>query len=173
VDDFEEFVRSRSSGLARVAYLLTGDTHLAEELLQDVLARVVDRWPAIVRGGDPEPYVRRVLYNRAVDGWRHRRRHVSLERLAHDPREELKALADDAEIVARRVALRDALARLTPRQRAVLILRFYEDYTEVRAAAVLGCSVNTVKSQIRHALERLRALAPELADTFDHGRTGA
>ena len=62
--------------------------------------------------------------------------------------------------------LADALARLTPKQRAVLVLRFYEDRTEVEAAEALGCSVNTVKSQTRHALERLRVLAPELTKTF-------
>ena len=76
------------------------------------------------------------------------------------------AAGDDEETIAHRIVLRDALARLTSRQRAVLVLRFYEDRTEVQTAEVLGCSVNTVKSQTRHALERLRALAPELADTF-------
>ena len=65
-----------------------------------------------------------------------------------------------------RLTLVDALSRLTPRQRAVLVARFYEDRTEVDTARVLGCSVSTVKSQTRHALERLRVLAPELATTF-------
>ena len=65
------------------------------------------------------------------------------------------------------MVLRDALAQLTPKQRAVLVLRFYEDRTEVDAAAVLGCSVSTVKSQTRYALARLRALGPDLAETFD------
>ena len=63
---------------------------------------------------------------------------------------------------------RAALARLTPRQRAVLVLRFYEDRTEVETAVLLGCSVSTVKSQARHALERLRVLAPDLAATYGH-----
>ena len=70
-----------------------------------------------------------------------------------------------------RLTLAAALARLTPRQRAVLVARFYEDRTEVDAARVLGCSVSTVKSQTRHALERLRVLAPELADTFGREET--
>ena len=71
-----------------------------------------------------------------------------------------------ADAVDTRLTLAEALARLTPRQRAVLVARFYEDRTEVDAARVLGCSVSTVKSQTRHALERLRVLAPELAATF-------
>ena len=165
MEDFEAFVRARSASLAGTAYLLSGDRHLAEDLLQDALSRVADRWPSIARGGDPEPYVRRALYNRAIVMWRRRRwREVPH---SDDPRPELRGRADDAETIARRLALRDALARLTPRQRAVLALRFYEDRSEAEAAAVLGCSVNTVKSQTRHALERLRQLAPELAETFD------
>jgi RNA polymerase sigma factor (sigma-70 family) len=74
---------------------------------------------------------------------------------------------DDATVIARRVVLADALARLTPRQRAVLVLRWYEDRTEADTAVLLGCSVNTVKSQTRLALRRLRELAPDLAATFD------
>lgn len=78
---------------------------------------------------------------------------------------------DHSEAAARRLVLREALSRLTPRQRAVLVLRFYEDATEVQAAHLLGCSVSTVKSQTRHALERLRVLAPELAETFGQALT--
>ncbi|HEX6871058.1 MAG TPA: SigE family RNA polymerase sigma factor [Micromonosporaceae bacterium] len=166
MDDFVEFVRARSAVLARVAYLLTGDFHLAEDLLQDALARLADRWPEVVRRGDPEPYLRRILYHRAVDGWRFRRRQFPVQPLT-DHEHALSSPGDDAEQVARRLVLRAALARLTPRQRAVLVLRFYEDHTEAETAALLGCSVNTVKSQTRHALGRLRALAPELAETFD------
>jgi RNA polymerase sigma-70 factor (sigma-E family) len=167
VEDFDAFVRARSAALARTAYLLTGDRHLAEDLLQDTLARVAERWRSVVRSGDPEPYVRRVLYTRAVDGWRYRRR--ARESAAAAARLEPISAGDDGETVARRVVLRDALGRLTPRQRAVLVLRFYEDRTEAETAEMLGCSVNTVKSQTRHALARLRVLAPELAATF--GRT--
>ena len=165
MDGFEAFVRARSPALARTAYLLTGNRQLAEDLLQETLVRAAERWSTLVRGGAPEPYVRRMLYTRAVDGWRKRRR-VG-ERIGGDPPPELRGPDDTAETIARRLVLRDALAKLTPRQRAVLVLRFYEDLTEVATADVLGCSVNTVKSQTRHALDRLRALAPELADTFD------
>jgi RNA polymerase sigma-70 factor (sigma-E family) len=169
VEDFAEFVRARSAALARTAYLLSGDRHLAEDLLQEALSRAAERWRALVRDGrDPEPYVRRVLYTRAVDGWRRRRRRPEV--LSQAP-PELGSPGDDAEAVARRLVLRDALLRLTPRQRAVLVLRFYEDRSEVETADLLSCSVSTVKSQTRHALGRLRVLAPELADTFDRVAT--
>jgi RNA polymerase sigma-70 factor (sigma-E family) len=164
VDSFEAFVRARSAALARAAYLLTGDRHAAEDLLQDTLARVAERWTAIVRGGDPEPYVRQVLYRRSVDVWRGRRWR---EVLRGDDAPELLGPGDPADAVAARLVLRAALGRLTPRQRAVLILRFYEDRTEQQTADILGCSANTVKSQTRHAIARLRELVPDLADTFD------
>lgn len=159
-EGFTCFVRARSAALGRTAHLLTGDRQLAEDLLQEALTRVAARWEKVCAGGDPEPYVRRVLYTCAVDGWRRRR---PVEVLGEVPG---ATAADSSEEVTRRVVLREALARLTPRQRAVLVLRFYEDATEVQAAQVLGCSVSTVKSQTRHALARLRTLAPELEETF-------
>jgi len=168
-DGFRAFVAARSAALARTAYLLTGDRHLAEDLLQEALSRVADRWERLASAGNPEPYVRRVLYTCAVDGWRRKRMAQVLDGV---PRE-LAGPGDDAEAVARRVVLRDALARLTPRQRAVLVLRFYEDRTEAQTADVLGCSVSTVKSQTRHALGRLRTLAPELAASFGPVDAGA
>lgn len=73
MDDFDAYVRGRSAALARTAYLLTGDLHHAEDLLQDTLARIAHRWPTLARRGDPEPYVRKVMYHRAVDTWRRRR----------------------------------------------------------------------------------------------------
>jgi RNA polymerase sigma-70 factor (sigma-E family) len=166
VDDFEAFVRARSLALARTAYLLAGDRHVAEDLLQEALARVSVRWRALVRAGDPEPYVRRVLYSVAVDGWRRHTRRQRVEQAAAGREAGPRGADDGAETVTRRLVLRDALSRLTPRQRAVLVLRFYEDLSESQAAEVLGCSVNTVKSQTRHALGRLRELAPELDATF-------
>ena len=158
---FTAYVHARSAALGRTAFLLTADRHLAEDLLQEALARVAARWEAVVAGGDPEPYVRRVLYTCAVDGWRRKRLSEVLGQ------QQVERAADDhSDAAARRLVLRDALAKLTPRQRAVLVLRFYEDATEVQAAHLLGCSVSTVKSQTRHALARLRVLAPELADAF-------
>ena len=159
--DFATFVAARSASLARTAYLLTADRHSAEDLLQEALAAVASRWETVSAGGDPEPYVRRVLYTRAVDGWRRKRPREVLSDRVPEVRGE-----DSSDATTRRLVLRDALARLTPRQRAVLVLRFYEDVTEVQTAALLGCSVSTVKSQTRHALSRLRVLAPELAESF-------
>ena len=157
---FTAFVRARSAALGRTALLLTGDRQLAEDLLQEALSRTASRWEKVVAGGDPEPYVRRVLYTCAVDGWRRRRVREVVGRVADAP------VDDGSDDVDRRVVLQAALARLTPRQRAVLVLRFYEDATEVQTAELLGCSVSTVKSQARHALGRLRVLAPELSDAF-------
>ncbi|MDX6227616.1 MAG: hypothetical protein QOI76_1006 [Frankiales bacterium] len=161
-DGFRDFVVARSPALARTAYLLTGDRQLAEDLVQEALTRVASRWSKVAAGGDPEPYVRRVLYTCAVDGWRRRR-----------PREVLRAapseragVTDDAEAVTQRLALQAAMAKLTAKQRAVLVLRFFEDRTEAQTAAVLGCSVNTVKSQTRHALRRLQELSPSLLGAF-------
>ena len=159
---FEAFVAARSAALGRTAVLLAGDRHLAQDLLQDALAKVASRWDRVVAAGDPEPYVRRVLYTCAVDGHRRRRLREVLTGDLPDVR------ADDASGAAdRRLVLQAALARLSPRQRAVLVLRFYDDATEVQAAAVLGCSVSTVKSTARDALARLRALAPELDDLVE------
>jgi RNA polymerase sigma-70 factor (sigma-E family) len=164
MDDFEAWVAARAHVLARSAYLLTADVHLAQDLVQETLARVAQHWAQVSRAGSPDAYARRVMHNLAIDHWRRRR--VRPREVADQARPELAAPGDDADTVTRRLVLRDALTKLTPKQRAVLSLRFYEDLTERQAAEVLGCSVNTVKSQTRHALERLRVLAPELVPTF-------
>jgi len=162
--EFEAFVRARSTALIRTAYLLTGDPHRAEDVLQETLIRAADRWSRITNGEDPEPYVRRILYTRAVDGWRHRRvrdqAHASVPPVRGDA-------PPSHDGVGHRLLLREALLRLTPRQRAVLVLRFYEDLTERQTAEQMGCSVSTVKSQTRHALQRLRVLAPDLLAELD------
>ncbi|GAA2996888.1 SigE family RNA polymerase sigma factor [Streptosporangium longisporum] len=155
-DDFREFVLARQQALMRFAYLLTGDAHLAEDLLQSVLIKVVGKWPTLSRDGNPEAYTRKALVNQSISWWRRPR----LESPSADPPER-GASHDEATLD--RIVLRQALARLTPKQRAVIVLRFWEDLTETQTAETLGCSVGTVKSQVHHALARLRALAPELA----------
>lgn len=157
VEDFEAWVRARAGALGRSAYVLTGDVHLAEDLVQDTLARVADHWARVSRRGEPDAYARQVMHHLAIDRWRRRR--ARPPEVLTDAHPELGGEGPDVE---RRLVLRDALARLTPKQRAVLSLRFFEDLTEVQAAQVLGCSPNTVKSQTRQALERLRVLAPDL-----------
>ncbi len=157
VEDFEAWVRARAGALARSAYLLTGDVQLAEDLVQDTLARVADHWARVSRRGEPDAYARQVMHHLAIDRWRRRRARPPEVLTDRHPE-----LGGDGPDVERRLVLRDALSRLTPKQRAVLSLRFYEDLTEVQTAQVLGGSPNTVKSQSRQALERLRVLAPDL-----------
>jgi len=158
--DFDEFVRARAGALGRVAYLLTGDRQQAEDLVQITLERCAVHWHRLE---DPDAYARRVLYSRAVSWWRvrHRRRG---EVLTDRPPEAVGGPVGDLDL---RIVLQRALARLTPRQRAVLVLRFYEDRSERDTARLLDVAVGTVKSQTRHALRRLRELAPELADLVD------
>jgi RNA polymerase sigma-70 factor (sigma-E family) len=162
-ESFRRYVGERLASLSRIAYLLTGDAHQAEDLVQATLVRVADRWERIVRGGDPDPYVRRVLYTQHVTAWR-RRRPVDEPRA--DPPD--RAVPDPSEQVVLSLAVRQAMARLTPRQRAVLVLRYFEDLTEARTAEMLGLSVGTVKSHAREALDRLRRHAPELSTTEVH-----
>jgi RNA polymerase sigma-70 factor (sigma-E family) len=151
---FHEFVVSRLPALSRTAYLLTGDYHLAEDLVQASLFKAAKAWHRIK--GDPEAYVRRVLYTQNVSWWRSRGKVVERPLQSYDDR---PAAADDVDL---RMSLERALARLTPKQRTVLVLRYYEDLTEVEAARVLGIGVGTVKSQSRQALARLRTVAPHL-----------
>jgi len=156
---FDEFVTTRTMALSRVAFLLTGDHHLAQDLLQVALAQVASRWPE-VRDGNPEAYVRRCLINE-MTSWRRRRRYR--ERPTGSI-VETPGAGDLATSVVRRVVVGRALARLTHRQRAVLVLRYYEDLSAADTADIMGVSIGTVKSQTSHAIGRLRAVAPELAE---------
>jgi len=150
---FEEFVAARRPALLRTAYLLTGSHADAEDLVQNALIRTVPHWKRIA--DRPEPYVRQVLARESVSRWRRRRwRETSTETLPERP------LAGPD--VDGRLALRGALASLAPRQRAVIVLRYYEDLTEKDTASVLGIAVGTVKSQARDGLARLRELLPDL-----------
>ena len=144
-DGFEEFVGARRDALLRTAYLLTGNHHDAEDLVQTTLIKVVPKWARIQ--DRPEPYVRRVLARESVNRWRRRRwREVSTdavpETMHHDTTD--------------RIALLEDLRRLSPRQRAVIVLRYFDDLTEADTAAALGISVGTVKSHVRDGLARLR-----------------
>ncbi len=152
--DFEEFVVARSAALLRTAYLLTGHRQDAEDLVQTALLKAVPRWDRIQ---EHEPYVRRILANESVSRWRRRRwRETSTESLPELP--------DEGPELEGRLVLRRALGQLAPRQRAVIVLRYFDDLTESQTAEVLGISVGTVKSQSRDAIARLRALVPGLDD---------
>ena len=148
-DGFEEFVAVRSARLLRTAYLLTGDWARAEDLLQTALARAWVAWHRL--DADPEPYVRKIIVN-TYSSWWHRR--WNAEDPTGDPPDQLAA--DAYAPVEERDALWRALGRLPKRQRAVIVLRFFEDLTESVVAELLGCSVGTVKSQTSKALEKLR-----------------
>jgi RNA polymerase sigma-70 factor (sigma-E family) len=152
--EFTEFVAARGAALGRTAYLLTGDHHHAEDLLQTALVEAARRWERL---DEPEAYVRRTLYTRNISRWR-RSRFREVELAEHH--DEASAPHDPS----LRITLEQALARLTDRQRTVLVLRYFDDLTEVETARVLGISPGTVKSTNRQALSKLRALAPELAE---------
>ncbi len=160
--EFDSFVRARTPALLRSAHVLTGDRHLAEDLVQNTLARTYRAWPRLHETGNAEAYARKIMYNLQVTTWRRRR----LERLTDSPPETAAPGHDDADGVALRLVLRDALAKLGQRQRAVLMLRFFEDLTEAETADMLGITIGTVKSQTAKALARLRVMAPELADHY-------
>ena len=145
---------ARSAALLRTAYLLTGDRHDAEDLVQAALTKVVPRWGRL---REPEPYVRRILVNESISRWRRRRwRETSVP--------EVGDVARPGHDVDQQLVLRQALGRLAPRQRAVIVLRYFDDLTEAQTADALGISVGTVKSQSRDALARLRTLVPDLAE---------
>jgi RNA polymerase sigma-70 factor (sigma-E family) len=151
---FDAFVHARSAALSRTAYLLTGDHHLAQDLVQAALLQAAKHWGRIHTS--PEAYVRRAMYHQNISWWRRRR-------FAETALESYDAPAPAADPTLR-LSLEQALRRLTPRQRTVLVLRYFEDLTEVQTAAELGISSGAVKSMSRQALQRLRVLAPELAD---------
>ena len=157
---FREYVAARVGWLSRIAYLLTGDHHAAEDLVQVTLIKAARHWRRVVQAGSPDAYLRKVLYHEHVSSWR---RHRGREEASTTPPERA-AGGDESEEAVRRLVLRQALQRLAPGHRAVIVLRFFEDRSEAETADALGCSVGTVKSQTHHALARLRAVAPELAD---------
>jgi RNA polymerase sigma-70 factor (sigma-E family) len=152
-DGFTEFVDARQRALQRTAWLLTGDWALAEDLVQTALARTWLRWLRIKRRDDPEIYVRRVMINTWA-AWS--RRKWRGERPGTDLPER-SAPGDIAAEAVLRVAVRGALMSLTDRQRAVVVLRVFDDLTEAQTAQILDCAVGTVKSTMSQALTRLRA----------------
>jgi RNA polymerase sigma-70 factor (sigma-E family) len=161
---FTSWAVARRQALVRSAFPVSGDVHEAEDLVQDALVKVAARWGRL-SSGNPDAYARRVVVRTYLSWWRRSRR----EHRADLPQERFDPDASDH--VVRRVLLAQALARLTPKQRAVLVLRFYDDLTETETARALNVSVGTVKSQTHAALERLRAAAPELVEDWERDQS--
>jgi RNA polymerase sigma-70 factor (sigma-E family) len=155
---FREFVTARGPALMRLGYLLTGgDQQAAEDLVQSALSKAVRHW---ARVETPEAYVRQAMYRQQVSRWRHGRDRV--ERTTGSVPD--RAVPDTVGQVDLRLALRAALATLTPRQRAVLVLRYVEDLPERDVADLLGVSVGTVRSTAHRSLALLRRRHPTLTD---------
>ncbi len=149
---FEEFVAARGRDLWRSAWLLTGDAHKAEDLVQTALVKCWLRWSSIAKDDAVEAYVRRALVTTYTDWWRRRWTGEVPTDVLPDP----GTLADGAMVDERRDLL-VALATLPRGQRAVLVLRYFDDLTEAQTAEALGISVGTVKSQAHRALTTLRS----------------
>jgi RNA polymerase sigma-70 factor (sigma-E family) len=154
MEEFESFVRARTHSLIRTAYLLAGDQQSAEDLVQEALIRTHRAWKRL-RYSNPEAYTRKVMYHLQVSWWR-RARWAEIS-TGDVPEPASPTGARDENHVAQ-LALRAALATLPPRQRAVVVLRYFEDLTEAATADVLGVSIGTVKSQTSKALAKLRAV---------------
>jgi RNA polymerase sigma-70 factor (sigma-E family) len=152
-DDLEGFIRARAPGLLRYGYVLTGNQHDAADLVQEALVRLGVAWPRVHRKGDPEGYVRTTMARLHVSWWRRRRRELLVRSVPEGSYVD-GALSD----VDSGSALWPALAGLPPRQRAVLVLRYYERCPDDEIAAVLGVSRSTVRSTAKRGLEKLRTL---------------
>ena len=155
-DDFVAFVDARSAALLRTARLLSaGDQHAAEDLVQTSLEKAYVAWPRIQRKGAQEAYVRSIMTRAAIDRTRQRRRRgevvtdevpdVPVEPVGPEDRDQVFAL----------------LAALSPRQRAVMVLRYYDDLSEAQIAQALGCSAGAVKSHASRALSVMRSMTTE------------
>ena len=156
-EQFREFMRGRWPAMVRLAYGLTGDLGHAEDVAQAAFARAYASWARVAGTGDPDAYVRRIVINE--NNSRFRRRRVTERLVDAVPEPSGPRAADTADALGDSEALMKALRRLGPRQRAVVVLRFWMDMSEAETAAALGCSVGTVKSQASRALAALRGSA--------------
>ena len=158
--DFDDFVAARSASLLRTAYLLTHDHGLAEDLLQTALTKAWFAWGRVSESH--EAYVRKILVNTYSTWWRRRwNGEQPTDELPERPVADASGPADDGHDLWR------AMERLPRRQRAVVVLRYFEDLTEAQTADALGCTVGTIKSQTSKAFAKLRidpALAPDTSD---------
>ena len=158
--EFRKFMHARWPAMVRLAYALTGDQGHAEDVAQTAFARAYASWPRVSRAGNPEAYVRRIVINENLNRFR---KHRVAERLTGMLPESVTP--DATRTSDERSALIAALQQLGPRQRAVVVLRYWLDLSEIEVATALGCSVGTVKSQASRALASLR----QSADLVDGG----
>jgi RNA polymerase sigma-70 factor (sigma-E family) len=168
--EFEQYVSESRQRLYRFAVVLCGDTVLAGDLICDVLGRAFERWPQVSAARDPHAYVRRMLVNEFVSWQRRRARavpHSEVGQLADVRAARLGTSGPDpADVQAERAALLDELSRLPARQRAAIVLRYYDDLSDEDIAATLGCRTGTVRSSISRGLATLR-----VSSTSSNGRT--
>ena len=157
-DQFSDFVRAHSATLFRTAYLLTGDYQRSEDLLQTTLVRVYQRWPRIAGMDRPVGYARKVLVSQSASWWRRRSSHETPLLLLDEP-----VWGGRVEHVAEHERVWKAVLSLPPRQRAVTVLRYYEDLTEAEIAETLAMAPGTVKSHSHAATRRLAELLGEPA----------
>jgi RNA polymerase sigma-70 factor (sigma-E family) len=175
-EEFDRFVVETANSLLRAVYLVVWDEQEAEDLLQECYARLARRWPRVRRMENPRAYARRVLVNLALDERRRQKRRR--DELSHGGSLESESVQDSvASAVYSRIDsgtdLDRALESLAPRQRAALVLRYFEDLSEAQTAEAMGCSVGTVKSTTARALERLRIVTEGTTDTPSDGTGGA
>lgn len=153
-ETFVAFAQGARERLRRTAYLMCGDWDRASDHVQEGLIRVYVAWPRLEKAGREHAYARKAVVSAVLDAARRR----SSRELVVETGSDRAADGDLAEAVTARAALLAALAELPPRQRACVVLRYFEDLSVADTAAVLGCSQGTVKSQTARALDRLRSL---------------
>jgi RNA polymerase sigma-70 factor (sigma-E family) len=157
--EFDELVTTRGTALRRLALMLCGDPHLADDLVQNTLVKAYRRWSRIAASRQPEAYVKAMIVNEHLSWWRRR---TNREVPADIEPGAAPAAPDFAGAQASRDAAWTLLGELPARQRAVLVLRYYEDLPDAEIARVLGCGESTVRSQATRALATLRTLVPTL-----------
>lgn len=163
--DYIEFVESMGPQLRRAAYLICGDWHRAEDAAQEAFCKLYLAWAKVDRSANPIAYARRIVVNAAMDGRRRSwRREVPTDTMPDRALSAIGGIGDPAAHQATRAELEQVLAEVPPRQRACVVLRYYEDLSIDQVAEVLGCSTGTVKSQtarglvtLRHALARIQS----------------
>jgi len=158
--EFAEFVAARSAALHRAAYLMVGDRSLAQDLVQEALTKTYAAWPRLHDKGNAEAYTRKAITTTAISWFR--RKGWSHERSTAEPPEQ--ATTGHADRVTQSAWLWECLMALPVRQRASIVLRYYEDLTEAQTAETMGCAVGTVKSQVAAGLAKLRQQLGEDAD---------